>query len=505
MAMAIADRPELSLHLVHDERVAAFVALGLGVGGVPAILTCTSGTASANFLPAVVEAGLSDVPMIVATADRPPELRGIGSAQTIDQLELYGRSVRWFHDAPPPDAADPASWRPLAQRLFATASAGPVHVNLPFREPLLGAVGDLPEPIGPPLPVPRGVTVAGPVTEHDHQRGVIVAGGRSGVPADEVVALAERLGWPILADPCSGLRGAPQAITAFDGILRHREFADAHAPQVVVRIGRAPASKVLSQWIVGVGAPVLQVGGPGIVNPDRNVAVFCSMADLAALEGAANTPWLARWRHANERAETALDAAIAADGSLTEPGVARHVAAVAGTMGAELVVASSMPIRDVEWFGGRTGIVHANRGANGIDGVVSTAVGRALTGRSVVALVGDIAFVHDSNALVALGRRGADIRIVVVDNGGGGIFSFLPQASALTSDRFEQLFGTPHETDVIALARAHGIDADTAATADELLRRLSLPGPTVTRVVTDRAANVEVHDALNASIAAALR
>src|SRR5690606_32774024 len=157
IALALSQRPEITAHLVHDERAAAFVALGIGVAtGTPAVLVCTSGTAAANFHPAVVEAGLSEVPMIVATADRPPELRGVGAPQTIDQLALYGRSVRWFHDAVPPDAADPSTWRPLAQRLVTTAAAGPVHVNLPFREPLLGDVGSLPPEIGPPLPVPRG-------------------------------------------------------------------------------------------------------------------------------------------------------------------------------------------------------------------------------------------------------------------------------------------------------------------------------------------------------------
>ena len=308
LAVALAERDELAIHVVHDERVAAFVALGIGVDGVPAVLLCTSGTAAVNFHPAVVEAGLSDIPIIVATADRPPELRGIGSPQTIDQLELYGRSVRWFHDAPLPDAAAPTEWRPLAQRVFATAAAGPVHLNLPFREPLLGAVGELPEPIGPPLPVPRGIAVSGPLAPgYNRQRGVIVAGGRSFAERASIEALAERLQWPILADPTSGVRDSALAVSAFDPLLRYQDFADAHAPEVVVRFGRAPSSKVLSQWIIASGAPVLQVGGPGVVDPDRNVTAFCSLDDLATLTGAAGTPWMARWRHANERAEAAIE------------------------------------------------------------------------------------------------------------------------------------------------------------------------------------------------------
>lgn len=504
MAIALADRSELDVHVVHDERVAAFTALGIGLEGVPAVLLCTSGTAAVNFHPAVVEAGLSHVPMIVATADRPPELRGIGSPQTIDQLHLYGPAVRWFHDAPVPDEADPASWRPLAQRVFSTAEAGPVHLNLPFREPLVGTAGELPEPIGPPLPVPRGVASSGLLDERlDRQRGVIVAGGRHGVDAADIEALATRLGWPVLADPTSGCRSLGQAVTAFDSLLRHTDFAQAHAPEVVVRFGRAPASKVLSQWIVASGAPVLQVGGPGVIDPQRNVAALCSVADLGQLSGAAGTPWMARWRHANEQAERAIDAALAPL-PVSEPCIARTVA---GSLpdDVELVVASSMPVRDLEWFGGRGARAHSNRGANGIDGVVSTALGRALSGVPTVVVVGDIAFAHDSNALLGLAARGVDLRIVVIDNGGGGIFSFLPQAELLAPDRFEQLFGTPHGTDIVALAAAHGVHARTVDTLGDVNIAVQTAGPSVTRVVTDRAENVRHHDLLNAAVAAAQR
>jgi 2-succinyl-5-enolpyruvyl-6-hydroxy-3-cyclohexene-1-carboxylate synthase len=503
MAIALASRIEIRLHVVHDERVAAFVALGLGLDGVPAVLLCTSGTAAVNFHPAVVEAGLSDVPMIVATADRPPELRGIGSPQTIDQLELYGRSVRWFHDAIVPDEAEPSSWRPLAQRVFSTAETGPVHINLPFREPLTGIAGELPEPIGPPLPIPRAYAVNGSLGDYDRQRGVIVAGGRHGLAVDAIASFAARTGWPVLATPESGCRLLDQAVTAFDPLLRHEAFADAHAPEVVVRFGRAPASKVLSQWLVRSGAPVLQIGGPGVIDPERNVAVHCTLDELASLRGAADTPWLARWRHANERAETALTDALA-EAPLSEPGVARAIAAALPAE-ADLVVASSMPVRDLEWFGGAPARAHANRGANGIDGVISTAVGRALAGRPTVALVGDIAFVHDSNALVALTGRAADVRIVVVENGGGGIFSFLPQATTLEPGRFEQLFGTPHGTDIEALATAHGVSAETVTEVDDLVAAIRRPGPSVTRVVTDRTENVRLHDLLNRAVASVQR
>ncbi len=500
MAVALGERSELALHVVHDERVAAFVALGLGIDGVPAVVLCTSGTAAVNFHPAVVEAGLSEVPMIVVTADRPPELRGIGSPQTIDQLGLYGRSVRWFHDATPPDVTDPSAWRPLAQRVFATADAGPVHLNLPFREPLLGDPPALPDPIGPPLPVPRGVPVHGPIApEYDRQRGVIVAGGLHRQAVADIEAFADRVGWPVLADPQSGCRSLGMCVTAFDSLLRHRDFADAHAPEVVVRFGRAPASKVLSQWLVRSGAAVLQVGGPGVVDPERNVVARCTLDDLGSLSGAGQTPWMARWRHANERAEAAITQTLD-ELPLCEPAVARTIATVLPA-DVGLVVASSMPVRDLEWFGGAAARAHSNRGANGIDGVMSTALGRALAGQPIVVLVGDIAFAHDSNALVALAARSVDLRIVVVDNGGGGIFSFLPQATALSPERFEQLFGTPHGTDVEALAEAHGIPARTVDTSDQLAAAVLTPGPSVTRVVTDRAENVKIHDLIHRAVA----
>jgi 2-succinyl-5-enolpyruvyl-6-hydroxy-3-cyclohexene-1-carboxylate synthase len=511
MALALAERGELRVHVVLDERVAAFVALGLGLAGVPAVLLCTSGTAAANFHPAVVEAGLSDVPMLVVTADRPPELRDVGAPQTIDQLDLYGRAVRWFHDPGLPDPAAAGAWRSLARRSLEAAATGPVHLNLPFREPFLGTAGAL----SPRRSVPTAATVSTAVggdsvvellrTAH----GLIVAGGRSGVTADEVAMLSKATAWPVLADPQSGCRHLAGAVTAFDAILRVEDFAGAHRPDVVVRIGRPPASRVLATWIATSEATVVQVGGPGVIDPDHRVAAALPASAVGALAGAAagrpGPPgWLHDWTAASAAAERAIADTLAAAAELSEPGAARVVAERLPE-GAELVVGSSMPVRDLEWFGGPAAAAHANRGANGIDGVVSTALGIALAGPTTVALVGDIAFLHDAGALTALRHRGADLRIVVIDNDGGGIFSFLPQASALPAERFEQLFGTPHGSDLVAVARAHGVDAATVATAAELTSRLGQAGPSMTRVATDRAANVALHAAINDAVAAQLR
>ena len=395
--------------------------------------------------------------------------------------------------------------------MLAAAATGPVHLNLPFRDPLVGVAGTLPSPsrVGgaDAEPGERRSVPDDLVLELDQVRGVILAGGRSGADPDDVVALAAATSWPVLADPTSNGRGIDGAIAPFDALLRHAGFAADHSPQVIVRVGRPAASKVLAEWVARSGATLAQVGGPGQVDPDHGVAVRLEPSVLPALaaklRGATGTPWLARWRHAADTAERVIDEVLGDQPALTEPAVARTVAR-ALPAAAELVVASSMPVRDLEWYGGPTARAHANRGANGIDGVVSTALGVALGGVPTVALVGDIAFVHDSGALTALRTRGVDLRIVVVDNDGGGIFSFLPQANELGEERFEQLFGTPHGTDVVTLARAYGLDAITVTTPAELADRVTTPGPSVTRVPTDRQDNVAVHAALNAAVVAAL-
>ncbi len=519
LALAVASRDELAVHVVHDERSAAFVALGLGVGAgpfgepsdrmagsaAPALLICTSGTAAANFYPAVVEAGLSAVPLLVLTADRPEELRGVGAPQTIDQLELYGNHVRWFHDPGVAEATASAEWRRLAARAFSAAVDGPVQLNLPFREPLLGTARDLPPRTDSQSPAGVADRSGDPLPESfDRQRGVILAGGRSGVSADDVGALAAMTEWPIIADPLSGMRHLPGSVTTADALLRHPRFAADHAPEVVVRIGRPATSKALAQWAARAEI-VVQVGGPGRIDPERNVVATCAMETVLAARptGATGTTWRARWSHADGRAADAIDRALSLDAGLTEPGAVRAVADHL-PHGAVLTVASSMPVRDLEWYGGRAAAAFANRGANGIDGVTSTALGRALAGAPSVLLIGDLAFVHDVNALVGLARRDADLRIVVIDNDGGGIFSFLPQSAALGHDRFEQLFGTPLGADVVGLARAHGVPASTVTAADQLISRLAEPGPWVVRVPSDRTANVAVHERLVAAVAAAL-
>ncbi len=527
MALALAARPEISVSIHHDERSAAFAALGAGLAsGRPAIVLTTSGTATVHLHAAVVEADLARVPLLALTADRPPELQGVGAPQTIDQVDLYGRSVRAFIAAGVPVASQRGEWRAIAARAFNACVApvpGPVQLNLPFREPLLGHAGALPPAddelhrasIAADSPLDAS-TVEELVRLMSGRRGVLVAG--SGI--DDALAvhrLAAALGWPVLADARSGARleGSP-AIAHADALLRVAEWAAAQQPGVVVRIGDPWASKVVTQWLAATPELVI-VDRHGVwIEPDRRptmrVRSSASLlaSTIAPLVAATDEQWLQSWTTAEQLAEQVISAELAADESLNEPLIAQIVAQHSVDYTA-VVAASSMPVRDIEWYGGRRDRVthYANRGANGIDGVVSTAIGVALTGRRVVALVGDIALLHDSSAMIALARRPIDLTIVVVDNDGGGIFSFLAQAEGLASDRFELLFGTPHGTDIGALARAHHIESVVVDTVEEFsvafMKATDTPGVQVVVARTNRAENVAVHRRIHDAVARAIR
>lgn len=484
LALALWASDELEVHVHHDERAAAFIALGIGKAtGVPAILLCTSGTAAVELHPAVVEAHQARVPMIVCTADRPPELQSVGAPQTIDQTHLYGRAVRWFAEPGVADDTTRGTWRSLAARAFVEAATGPVHLNLAFRDPLVGEPGELPARVSLQIPAPNAPNRY----EISAGRGLVVAGGGASLVNDS--------GWPVLADPPSGQR-TPGAIGAFDALVRTGTMP---APEVVVRVGDAPASTVLAQWLASLDVPQYVFSSTWI-DPDRT-ASFVADATPVLLGG--DPAWLATWQEAEAAAQEAIADVLLTKPAITEPFVARTVAAHATT----LVVSSSMPVRDVEWYAEpRDGLrVLANRGANGIDGVVSTAVGVALAlDQPVTVLVGDIAFLHDSNALLGAVAREIDLTIVVVDNRGGGIFSFLPQATSLDGETFESLFGTPHDVDLALLASAHGVDTVLVDQPLDLAGALAGDGVRVVLVRTDRQANVAVHDEVHAAVAAAI-
>ena len=529
IALEIANRQEIEMHIFHDERSAAFAALGIAkASGVPAILVCSSGTAAVEFHPAVVEAHHSETPILICTADRPAELQGVGAPQTIDQQNLYGVAIRKFVNAEVANDSESHTWRHIARDLFATSLGdvqGPVHLNLRFREPLMGFATNLPPRSASDavitkkvaLPSSRSLRKLNKALESEN--GLIIAGPEN-YRVESILRLAETLGWPIIADPRSGTRVPNKLVVAgADAILRDEDFSKRLRPDVVLRFGTLPASKVVNSWLSGSGAnQVVITTTPSLTDPDRQCSLhivsdideLCAgLVSVHSKESVRNRnlSWLDKWIAAEDSAQKAINAALADEPGLTEPGVARAIYALVPEA-SHLVVSSSMPIRDVEWFGApRNGLrVHANRGANGIDGVVSTAVGVALATRQpTTLLIGDIALLHDVNGLINLASRKIDLRIVVIDNNGGGIFSFLPQAQTLDEAKFEKIFGTPHDANIKMLAQAHQINTHELTNISDLAEVLSQRGPWLARVVTDRHENVKVHERINQMVASNLR
>lgn len=536
MALALLNDGRIRTEVFLDERGAAFAALGSAlVSGTPAVALCTSGTAAAHFHAAVIEAHLSAVPMIVCTADRPPELRDVGAPQTINQTDLYGSSVRWFHDPGVASFEASHTWRALANHVVARTTGpvpGPVHLNLPFREPLVGNVVEMPASRSHDGPWSGHLHARSLLTDWEiddlahrlvGRRGVIVAGDPGcgyaiTAYAAAATVLASVLNWPLLACPRSGTRTAGGNIVShFDGIVRSPVGAKELAPEVVLRLGAPPASKVLGQWLRATSAEQIVVHSPGTYHdPDHTVEMHLE-ADVAntvdrlsnavsqvmagdAKEGT-STSWSAKWREAEMAAETAIIETLATEG-LLDPHVAREVAASTRIV----VASSSMPIRDVEWYASTDDglLVYANRGANGIDGVIATAIGVASELGAVTAYLGDVAFLHDVSSLAMLATRNLDVRVVVTNNDGGAIFSYLPQATIVDTQSFEKLFGTPHGTDLAAVARGFGLKVATPQNVVELREALAAPGPSVVIVDTDRNENLAVHGRLNAAISEAV-
>jgi 2-succinyl-5-enolpyruvyl-6-hydroxy-3-cyclohexene-1-carboxylate synthase len=529
IALEIVNRQEIEIHIFHDERSAAFAALGIAkASGVPAILVCSSGTAAVEFHPAVVEAHHSETPILICTADRPAELQGVGAPQTIDQQNLYGVAIRKFVNAEVADDSESHTWRHIARDLFATSLGdvqGPVHLNLRFREPLMGFATNLPPRSASDAVITKKVALPSSRSLRklnkalESEKGLIIAGPEN-YRVESILRLAENLGWPIVADPRSGTRVPNKLVVAgADAILRDEDFSKRLRPDVVLRFGTLPASKVVNSWLSGSGAnQVVITTTPSLTDPDRQCSlhIVSDIDELCAglvsvhskeFVRKRSLSWLDKWVAAEDSAQKAINAALADEPGLTEPGVARAIYALVPEA-SHLVVSSSMPIRDVEWFGApRNGLrVHANRGANGIDGVVSTAVGVALATRQpTTLLIGDIALLHDVNGLINLASRKIDLRIVVIDNNGGGIFSFLPQAQALDEAKFEKIFGTPHDANIKMLAQAHQINTHELTNISDLAEVLSQRGPWLARVVTDRQENVKVHERINQMVASNLR
>ncbi len=529
------------LHL--DERSAGYFALGLArQTGTPVALTCTSGTAAANFLPSAVEARLSRVPLVFLTADRPPEARDVGAAQTVDQVGLFGTHVKWAADLP---VADESALNELVRyaaaagaRATATATeapAGPVHLNLPFREPLIES-GDAPfGEVGLPIvrsrrrDAPDPATVARLAAMLPGRRGLIVCGPEStGLPAGAIASLAVALGWPVVADPLSGLRAGPHdrslVVDSADVLVRVPEFAASAAPEVVIRFGATMTSKPFNTWLAGLTSIHRIVVDPtepstaGWRDPDlqadESIAADPGAFAEALRDALAGSPphraWGALWTEANAAARVALrDASL----EVSEPFEGRVVYDIATALpeGATLVAGNSMPVRDIDSFFActeRDVRIVGTRGASGIDGVVSTAVGAAAAGRGpVVLLIGDLSFLHDLNGLWPVRRYGLDLTVVLVNNDGGGIFSFLPQRQA-TPARFDAWWGTPHGIpDLAPGVELHGgRHALLGADAGEAIRvAIGRPGLDVLELRTDRERNVALHRQVWERAASAVR
>lgn len=533
LALAAALHPAVRVWVHADERSAAFFALGVGKAtGSPAAFVCTSGTAAANAHPAVLESAASLAPLLLLTADRPPEARHAGSPQTVDQVNLYGRAVRWFLDLPPPGEA------PDSERTFRSAAAwaagralgplpGPVHLNLPFREPLVpsdeAAVTATLETVyarrrtGPRVRPPRQVP-DGDALERAAAalagcaRPLVVAGPGAAATLPEAAAigaLANALRAPVLADVASGLRFGPTAaeISArYDTYLRSPRFARV-PPDLVLRFGGPPTSKALAQYAGAAAATLLVQAHAERRDPDLNADLVIVGAAvpvcevLAAAVSPAGAAWRARFDAAEQCVAGILDRTWRAAGGPVE-GRAVAGAFAALPAGTAAVLSNSMPVRDADAFAAprsETLRVVVNRGANGVDGITSTAAGVAAALETpTLAVIGDLAFLHDLGGLLVASRRALPLVLLLLDNDGGGIFSFLPVAG-IGPTLFEPLFGTPHGLD---LARAGALfgwewrEALPAEAGGEVAAALAARRPAVVRVRSERAANVRAHRAL---------
>jgi 2-succinyl-5-enolpyruvyl-6-hydroxy-3-cyclohexene-1-carboxylate synthase len=559
LALALRAHDQIRVRVLIDERSAGFFALGIARTTRRAVaLLGTSGTAAVNFAPAVVEASMGRVPLVVLTADRPAELQDRGAPQTIDQAHLYGRHEKWFSELAlmdeAPDAA--AHIRSVAGRAVATAvegPAGPVHINLPLRDPLipnedLGAI----DGAGPSGAASRFVDAvsgtrmltreqAAAIARHlaATDRGLIVAGPFDDPATHEPIArLAAATGYPILADPLSGLRCGPHdrslVLTHADHIVRAGSWIEAHQPEIVLRFGAMPTSKPIAELLKSATPELFVFDGDGGWREAALVPATFVRADAAAAAGeladalaaararadggtVARGDWTQAWIEAEADAGRALDAWL--DG-LEEPFEGAPFRALGRLMpdGSMLWAGNSMPVRDMDdWLpaGDRAIRVLGNRGANGIDGVTSTALGSAAAADGpVVLVVGDISFLHDLGALVTARLQPSNLLIVLINNGGGGIFSLLPQARTTAPGvglpaHYEELFGTPHGIELGPIVEAFGFShralaAKSTDVQDLLEAELIRPGLRIVELRTDRARNAELHQEAAAAVAAAL-
>lgn len=549
LALALLREPGIEAVPIVDERSAGFFALGAAnATRRPVAVVCTSGTAAANLHPAVCEADEAGVPLLVLTSDRPPELRGVGAGQTIDQIKLYGSAVRWFCEVGTHEADDAGllHFRSTACRAYALAAGdprpGPVHLNLSWRDPLgpepgaddvhatssLASSGRESVPLAdvfrPAAQLDPGAVRAVAQDLAETPRGVILAGRQPDPELGAALAgLARATGYPILAEPTSQARWGPHereaVIWAYDAIAQVRPAS--LEPDLVIGFGQPPTSKPLREWLGFLdNASRLSVDPDGawgdparrgglVLRADPTRLAHELAQELAAGPDPAPTgaDWRELWLRANDAAAREIEAELAGLSEPTEPGL--HAALAGAYADGELVyTGSSMPIRDQECFlpaGAADVLFLANRGANGIDGLVSSAVGAATAcARPTWLLLGDLALHHDSNGLAALRHAAAPVRVVVLNNDGGGIFEFLPQAEQVSREEFEAIFGTPLGLEPERLAALHGVEHHRVTDLGQL-GELPRDRHLIAEVRVDRRANVAVHRAAWESAAQAIR
>ncbi|TKC15912.1 2-succinyl-5-enolpyruvyl-6-hydroxy-3-cyclohexene-1-carboxylic-acid synthase [Robertmurraya kyonggiensis] len=528
MAMVMAEHPDLNVHINVDERSAAFFALGMAkASGRPVALLCTSGTAAANYYPAVVEAYYSRVPLVVLTADRPHELRDVGAPQAIDQIHLYGKHAKWFVEMPIPEKSDEMERyvRSVCARAAATAQAapaGPVHLNFPFREPLVPNLEKedlftLKSRETGYVAIEQGIptlqtTQIEKIREQlkRHEKGIIVCGSleEDGF-VEAVVELSNCLQFPIIADPLSQLRSGKHdgtnIIDTYDTFLRNEDAKNALKPEVIIRFGAMPISKALTifmkenhdaeQWIIDGGAGWRD---PSLLSTSMiycNEKFFCEAISAQVGERSVSE-YLVKWREVNAFTKENL-LRIRETSELSE-GRLFHLLSDMLPEGATLFVGNSMPIRDVDsffHFNEKSIKIMANRGANGIDGTISTALGASTVLQPLYLAVGDLTFFHDLNGLMAAKLYNLNIKIIVINNNGGGIFSFLPQSNH--PKNFEKLFGTPldlnFEHAVHMYNGSYDLITDWNHFTSSFERNLENNGLSVMEITTNRDTNLKEH------------
>jgi 2-succinyl-5-enolpyruvyl-6-hydroxy-3-cyclohexene-1-carboxylate synthase len=553
LALSFARHPNIKLWTHLDERSCAYFALGMAKAYSvdPVVILCSSGTAAANFFPAVVEAFHSHAPLIVLTADRPPELQGLGSNQTIDQQNLYGSATKWFVNMPLPEASEQvlAYVRMVARRSFKLSAregaSGPVHLNFPFREPLLPS-GHQPQ-LKPDrrqeleaedkkwadrasagtLPPPPERHPAYPGSLGDQfaraKRPLVVLGPNAWVGSANVDRLARRLQVPILADAlsdarCQGRFSENGIIAAYDSFLRNDTLAQSLQPDWIIRFGAPPTSKPLATYLQRHrGVHQVQVAAPGFwPDPDLNAADIIQtedpgsvLSELAEIEGTNADPgWFRAWQRAETASLARIREVLGPASTASEPSAITDLAEVL-PVGYTVVAGNSMPVRDIDSFwpaGDSVTFFEGNRGASGIDGVVSTAMGVAARHGRVVLVIGDLSFYHDMNGLLAAQRFGLKATIVLINNDGGGIFSFLPQHE--DAEHFETLFGTPHGLDFSHVAGLYGVGFQRVTTREEYRHALKAsfdaPGVQIIEIKTDREENLRLHQRIWDEVAKAV-